>query len=274
MKNYLSACWFVASVGALLACSDGGTTDDGTANAGGGGGGNSIEEMSAKEYYSKFVHPELVQSCGTCHSAEVPCVPRFMRDNIDASYDALRSTPGVVVYKDDSTLIHHGAHTGPALSAGQEELVVTWLDKERPDEPEGDTFLSAVEAFGDCMNFDVDYMDPVVGFYLVPFQQTNSGPCYSCHATGEAGTWLGTNESESFEKNRRLPFIKRLVKATFDENGHFLDLTPSNRYVDKLLTANQCGSLHPAGAFDDDKANAITEYVNRTRDRWLAGTCE
>jgi hypothetical protein len=272
IKTLLSCC-FIASLGALSACSDG-ETSDGAQGTGGQGGGSSIDDLSAKEFYLKFVHAELTESCGTCHANEVPCVPRFMRETGDAAYESLHQAGGLVVYRDDSNLIQHGAHTGPALTASQEELVIQWLDKERPEEPAGDTQLSALVDFGECMNFEEDYMDPVVGFYLVPFQQTNNGPCYSCHSTGEAGTWLGNNESECFEKNSQLPFIKRLVTAQFDEAGHFADLLPSNRLVDKVLTANQCGSIHPAGDFDTEKANALTEYVNRTRDRWLAGTCE
>src|SRR5690606_26914626 len=134
---------------------------------------------------------------------------------------------------------YHGAHTGPALTEFQESLVRQWLDKEFQDDtdPPKPTLGEALVEIGNCMT-EADFNTYQV--YLLAYQQSDQGPCGSCHRTGEAGTWIGYNEEEMYDKNTRLPWIKRLVAPAYDGDNRFVDLVPSNRFVDKVENANAC----------------------------------
>ena len=248
------------------ACS--GDPDPGCA-AGAGATGEPGEPLSAREFFIEEVFPELGKNCAICHAPGDECAPPFMRTTAEASYDELKAYSGLVVHPGNSNLIHYGAHTGPALTVTLEELVTEWLTLERPDPPSGKTQLQALDEFGPCMDFD-NFM--TTGFYKMAYQQTDAGPCGSCHKTGEAGTWLGYNQDEMFAKNQKRPWIKRLVKADFDPDGNFKDLLPSPRLVEKV--ENNCGSPHPRALVEDPNKLAITEYFQTTHQAWMAGDCE
>lgn len=250
---------------AAAACS--GDTDQSSA-AGAGGGGGEGAALSPREFFIKEVFPELGKNCATCHTPGDECAPPFMRTTAEASYDDLKAFGGLVVHPENSNLIHHGAHTGPALTATLEELVTEWLKLEHPGEPVGKTQVQALEEFGPCMTLE---SFTTTGFYKMAYQQTDAGPCGGCHKTGEAGTWLGYNQEEMFAKNREQPWIKRLVKATFDGEGNFQDLVPSTRLVDKVEV--NCGSPHPSALVLDPNKLAISEYFTATHTAWMAGDC-
>jgi len=260
----------------LIACgggADGETeTDPGTGGGGGEGGGSATDNLTADEYYREVVHPELAVSCVSCHSSGDPCIPQFMQESAKASYDALRAEPSLLTHPENSDLILHGAHTGPALSRVQEEIVTIWLDKERPEPLEGESVFDQFAEFGDCMDTD-DYL--AAELYKWAYQQTNAGPCGGCHRTGEAGTWLSYNQEETFFKNAQLPWIKRMVRAEYDGNGNFVDLVASDRFVTKIEQANQCGD-HPAANLDSqpERKQAVTTFVSLTKARWEAGKCD
>jgi hypothetical protein len=240
---------------------------------GGGGGGTPADKLSARDFYLQFVHTELDLTCGICHAAEDPCVPTFMAETAEGSYLVLKDAEGVVTHSDNSNLIYHGAHTGPALTEFQEDLVRQWLDKEfaDDDDPPSPTLSEALLEIGDCMQ-EADFMDNKV--YLLAYQQSNQGPCGSCHRTGEAGTWIGYNEQEMYDKNTRLPWIKRLVKPSYDGDNRFNDLVPSHRFVEKVESASACNTPHASGLIDVDIATSIDAYVTASLDRWRSGTCE
>jgi hypothetical protein len=261
---------------ALVACGGSETETQPVDNTGGGGaggegGGVNTDDLTAEEYYKEVVHPELVASCGICHAADTDCTPQFMAETAGPSYSKLKETTGLVTHPDNSNLIIHGAHTGPALTVTQEEFVTEWLSREHPAPPEGPSVHEALDEFGACMLFD-EFMSSEL--YKLPYQQTDAGPCGSCHRTGEAGTWLGYNEMETFAKNTQLPWIKRLVRPVYDGAGNFVDLEPSNRFVDKVENSNACGSVHPAALVSTENKEAIKNYVNLTKARWESGNCE
>jgi hypothetical protein len=252
----------------LFAAACSGGTDPGTA-AGAGGGGGEGPALSPREFFAKEVFPELGKNCAICHTPGDECAPPFMTTTAEGSYEDLKAFGGLVVHPDNSNLIHHGAHTGPALTATLEDLVTEWLLLEHPDAPAGRTQIQALDEFGPCMTFD-SFM--TTGFYKMAYQQTDAGPCGGCHKTGEAGTWLGYNQEEMFAKNQKRPWIKRLVKATFDGEGNFQDLIPSTRLIDKVEI--NCGSPHPSALILDPNKLAISEYFDTTHQAWMAGTCE
>lgn len=251
---------------AAAACS--GSTDPG-AVAGSSGAGGDGPALTPREFFIKEVFPELGKNCAICHAPGDECAPPFMRTTPEGSYDELKAYGGLVVHAEDSNLIHYGAHTGPALTATLEELVIEWLTLERPEPPTGKTQLQALDEFGPCMTFE---SFTTTGFYKMAYQQTDAGPCGSCHKTGEAGTWLGYNQEEMFAKNKERPWIKRLVKATFDPEGNFQDLAVSKRLIDKVEI--NCGSPHPSASVYDENVIAINEYFATTHQAWTTGNCE
>jgi hypothetical protein len=236
-------------------------------NAGGGGG----DSLSAKEYYLDQVHPELVQSCAICHKSSADCTPKLMADDGALSYDVLRSVAGMVAHADNSNLIHHGAHTGPALTLAQETIVREWLSREYPDKPSKRSQVEALAYLGLCMRL-ADFEE--TGVYKLAYQQTQFGPCGACHKTGEAGTWIGYNAEEMFSKNTQRPWIKRLVHPHFDSNGEFTEFKPSNRFIDKPELANQCGSAHPSALIPAKLEQSLNDYVKLTQARYDEGKCE
>jgi hypothetical protein len=229
-------------------------------------------DLSAREFFIKKVAPEMAESCEACH-AEVDdgCTPIFLSKSPEASYNALREYPngGLVLHPQDSNLLLHGAHTGPAFSQSQHALVVEWLEKEVPVLPEKSQ-EQALKEFGDCMDFDV-FDDS--GVHFLAYQQSAAGgPCGGCHLAGIGGTWISFNKSEMFDFNTTLPWVKRWVKADFD-GGNFVGLSPSNRLIEKPELATACGDRHVTADVTAANEDAIQVFVNVTLDAWRAGTC-
>jgi cytochrome c553 len=228
------------------------------------------EQLDARAYYEKKVHPELVVTCASCHKTTADCTPPFMAEDAASSYELLREHHGLVTWADDSNLVHHGAHTGPALTGVQEKLVREWLALERPGAPEHLTQIDALVDLGDSMQLE-DFENTEI--WKLAYQQTEFGPCGSCHKTGEAGTWIGYNVQEMFDKSTKLPYIKRLVHPVYDEaTSHFVRFEPSERYVFKTELANKCGSAHPLAAIPALMENAIHTFVTCSLERFTDGT--
>ena len=235
----------------------------------GGAGGLNTDDLTPQEFYVQVVHPELDASCGGCHAFTAPCVPTFMADTAEASYQALKQHTGLVTASPNSNLIYHGAHNGPALTLPQEELVQEWLDREFPDGATGKTLKASLIEFGDCMtreDFDLYEVS------LLAYQQTADGPCGSCHRTGEAGTWIGYNDDETFTKNTRIPWIKRLVEPVYEGN-EFVDLAASKRFVKKVEEAGLCESSHPAALVPAQIEQNLDDYFAATHNRWANNAC-
>jgi hypothetical protein len=186
------------------------------------------------------------------------------------TYELMKQVSGLVVPPDSSNLRLYGAHTGPALTGTQDELVVNWLKKEFPEDTGQNSQAAALDALGACMSQE-DF--ETSGAAAFPYQQTSdAGPCGACHKTGEAGTWLGFNADEMFDRNTKLPYIKRLVRAQFDGTT-FVDLVPSTRLFDKPEFAAQCGDRHPQGIIDPPKRVAMEEYISLSIEAWHSGNC-
>ena len=245
--------------------------DDGNTNVG-GSGGDPIDALSARDFYLQFVHNEIDAVCGVCHQSSEGCVPKFMAETAEGSYQVLKDYEGLVTHAVNSNLLYHGAHTGPALTEFQDELIVRWLEKEfaNDDDPPSPTLDEALQEIGNCME-EQDFETEEV--YLLAYQQSEHGPCGSCHRTGEAGTWIGFQEQEMYDKNSQLPFIKRLVKPTYDGDNRFDGLVPSNRFVEKVESATTCGSPHAGAQVPADMEARINNYVGASLDRWRAGAC-
>lgn len=250
-----------------------GTTGSGTTTGGG---------TDAHSMFVDTVYPSIAPTCGSCHAQTGTGAPTWMTANAEGSYTAITGfTPSMIAVPDNSTLVQHGAHTGPALTPAQVGIVSDWLLKEveerglvggDPTEPAGLTLAEALEEFANCMSID-DWN--ATGMDNLPMAQTgNAGPCSSCHNAGDGGTWLSLNVDETFAKNREFPYIKRLVTGTVAADGSFDDLAAARRFIEK--GQEPCGenqNCHPSYSMPPGMVTAVETFVQLTLDRWHADQC-
>ncbi len=269
----------------------GGGSSDGAGSSTGGssdGGstGTSNPQGGAKDFFVKTVFPSLSTTCNSCHDDpdNTTGAPQFLGDNGNAAYTAIEGyTPALIAIPENSLLIQHGAHTGPALETDQIDIVSEWLQMEADergltgggeDPPSGPTLQEALQGFADCMSYD-DWM--ATGMNTIATTQTQYGNCNSCHASGEAGAWLSLNDQQMFEMNRQFPYIKRLVSGTVDEQGAFAGLVAARRFQNKGLEAESCNeqidNCHPVFSLPPAKSQAIDDFVSLTIQKYEDGGC-
>ncbi len=247
--------------------------------------------QGAKQLFIDTVYPSLQGTCASCHATGAKSAPLYLSPaGADASYGVIEVHPGIIAIPDNSILLLHGPHTGPALLPAQKDLVTTWLTaeaKERNLVGGGGsagaptmTLAQALTEFGNCMSY-TDWT--TTGMNHLAQQETGgSGSCTGCHNQGEAGNYLNLlDDPGTFTKNRSYPYIKRLVTGTVDMNGGFKDLAPSNREIDKGAEGAICVpgpgiichppyTLPPTG---QGSAKSVTDFVNKTLTNWRAKTC-
>jgi hypothetical protein len=199
----------------------------------------------------------------------------------------------LIAIPDNSELLLHGEHTGPALSKTQELLIRDWLElevEERGLAVAGaggtgsgstgtgsvptKTVAEALEEWGNCMSLD-DWTQ--TGMDTLNNQQTvGSGPCNGCHSTGQAGSFLSDNTVDTFEANRKKPYMLKLVIGSVSSDGGFQDLVPAKRFIEKgsggcsLEDKTLC---HPVYALQTSALNAVNNFFAKTKTRYDAGPC-
>jgi len=281
--------YIVVTAAALVSCSgetvNGKPTEANSESAGQSGGSfdpssnapgpcGELVPAPGLQFYASDVHSELLAACGSCHdgSSQDGCAaPMFMASDAKASYEAMTAYGGLVVHLDDSNLVLHGEHGGPALTSAQQQLVQAWLDIERPTPPPGKTQRVALAELGGCMSYDTFESSGLAG---LAYQSTASGDtCGSCHEAGVGGTWISSNAREMFAQTTQLPWIKRLVDAVFDCEGHFEDFAPSNRLIDKAELATSCGYFHPAADIVIANEVAVAMFTDESLTAWRSGSC-
>jgi hypothetical protein len=241
----------------------------------------------AKEFYLSTIDPELTKTCSGCHAAGVNGAPVFLGSSAEASYNALDNYGGLVVAPDNSLLVLHGAHTGPALTVADKTDVITWLTMEAEERGltigtttgtttgggvTATTLTSALADYAACMDINdwtTNNLDQ-----LCNAQTLNAGPCKGCHAQGDAGNWLSGNTQETFDMNKKFPYIKRQVSGTVDDVGNFKDLVASNRFVQKGAEPCQPNTnCHPAYVLPPTLKTGINNFVAKTIDKWHNKLC-
>jgi hypothetical protein len=244
-----------------------------------GGGGE------AKAMFISNVFPAISTDCGSCHTTGESGAPVFLGASAEASYTAITSyTPTLIAVPENSNLVLHGVHTGPALTGDQEGVVSAWLQKEaeerglaggNPDDPPvGKTLDQALDEFANCMDL-TEWSEQLEN--LPRADTANAGECSGCHTSGDGGAFLSLNVEETFQMNQQFPYIKRLVTGTVDENGAFATLIPSNRFINKGLEAQSCDpgtqNCHPTYNLPPGMKTAVETVVNNTLDRWMNNQC-
>ena len=252
-----------------------------------GVGGNPGSQ--AKEYYLSIVDSELVGTCASCHASGQNGAPIFMGSNPNASYNSLDQYGGLVVAPENSLLILHGAHSGPALAAATKADVLTWLTMEAEERgltvgsgsggagagggaPTATTLKQALDEYGACMDITDWTANGLDKLYNA--QTLNYGPCGGCHNSGDGGMWASPNTQETFDKNGDFPYIKRQITGTVDGDGNFKDLIASNRFIQKgsepCMPNTNC---HPAFVLPPNLKTGVENFVQKTIDKWHSKQC-
>jgi hypothetical protein len=253
---------------ALVACGSKGSGD---------GGGDGGADQARQMFVSK-VYPAIQPTCAKCHATGDRGAPVFLAANADGSYNAITGSPGLVAPPDQSPLVQHGIHSGPALTPDQGQVVSDWLTLEASLRNLGDpgrpaNLRAAFKAFGACM----DYKEwKQLGLDQLSATQTdNSGQCLSCHNQGQASTWLSADPGQTFTKMTQFPYVQRLVVGTVNASGAFDTITDSRRLIDKGTEAQQPQSnSHPRFSLSSTMAANLTQFVQDTISNMNANRCQ
>lgn len=272
--------------GAGATTGDGGSNDGGSPSDG-GSTGNVTPQGGAHDKFVNEVYPAIQTDCGSCHDNGANGAPIFMVPaNAEASYTSIIGfSPTLIAIPENSNLVLHGEHTGPALTPAQDSLVRAWLQLEADErglvggvdepEPTGPTLQEALEGFSDCMSYD-DWM--LTGMNTIAASQTTAGDCNGCHNLGDGGFAANKiNDQAMFDMTRNFPFIKKLVSGTVDETGAFAGLVPALRIMNKGIEAQSCNpdldNCHPTYSLPPQKAQAVDDFVSLTMEHYEAGGC-
>ncbi|MEP7121824.1 MAG: cytochrome c [Byssovorax sp.] len=265
----------------------GGSETSAETSVGVGGAGGGMVGGQAKAYYIANIDSQLNATCASCHASGQNGAPIFMGMNPEASYNALDQHGGLVVAPENSLMLLHGAHTGPALTAAEKTDVTTWLTMEANERglstgggmggadggaPSAITLKQALDEYGACMDI-TDWTDNKLDT-LYNAQTLNYGPCGGCHGNGDGGNWLSSNKQETFDMNKKFPYIKRQITGTVDADGNFKDLIASNRWIQKGSEPCQPNTnCHPAYVLPPTLKTGVETFVSKTLDKWHNKTC-
>lgn len=272
------------SGGAASSSSSGSSTD-----VGGAGGAPDEASPQGKEYYLSIVDAELVAGCSTCHASGQNSTPVFLGSDGEASYESLIQYGGLVVAPDNSLLVLHGAHTGPAPTESVKNDLITWLTIEAQDRgllppsdgvttgvgggaPTAMTLKQALDDYSACMDMSDWKSNGLDKLYSA--QTAKTGPCGGCHSAGDGGNWLSSNAQETFDMNKKFPYIKRQITGTVDGDGNFKDLIASKRFLQKGGEPCQPNTIcHPAYDLSQSLKTGIDSFVAKTLDKWRNKQC-
>lgn len=267
---------------------EGGSGEAGSGEAGSGSGGSGSSVQTARDYYIKELHPSMVQTCGSCHTALADLAPGWMDGDPVASYELTKTYPGVIV--DDpatSSIIVKPAHEGPAFTDVQKGLVGKWINMELDEKgTTGSSMGSGMmtetpvtiqdlfDKFANCMDYDLWVG---AGMDKLPLQQTqDAGACLACHNQGLGGAFLSVDPKETFENSKKFPYIMRLVSPMYEGNTP-KDLMASLRFQQKgtepCANQNNPDICHPKYALTPENVAALEKFQSQTLQKFHDGGC-
>lgn len=276
----------VSSAAAAASCSSEASTDSQPVDP-------ESREISPKDYFLQNVYPRIgaVSACAGCHQqAPSPCSSSscfFIGADGPATYALVEKTVGYIAAPQKSPLLIY-QHKDPTsrqdprskLTGDQANVIGIWLGMEANARhlpgaaPKARNLQDAYDQFAKCMNFDLFVG---TGLSNLPFAQTDfDGPCTGCHSKGQAGIWLASDPTLTFESMKRFPYIQKWVVGRVDSKGNFKELVPSGRIVDKASEPCPPGAegCHPQYGLSDQMAGSIERFVGLTLQNLAAGTCE
>lgn len=248
-------------------------------------------ESAARMFYVSDVHPLLSASCTTCHATGASNAPMFMDTVAEKSYDKMDLYSGLIVAPENSQLLLHGQHTGPALKANEKDTVTHWLTMEATERGGGagsssstgggatmtlEQWLAQVGKCMDINDWKTNKLDQL------PKAQTYSqGPCGACHSVGEGGNYLDTlDPTTTFAMQQQMPYVKRWFTPKYD-GGQVSGLLPNPRNYQKGIDLGQTpcdpkvpGAIcHPNYLLDPVLKTGIDNFINLTLTRMANKAC-
>lgn len=255
---------------------------------GGSGGDEPGDGASAEELYLAL-NDQQIAECGACHMGanldDTTTGPDYLGPDRASSYATILEykswvdgSPIVGNSPENSKLLLHGVHAGPALSDGLKDKMSEWIiaqaeedgvappdddgdiDPPDPDEPPTaeppDTLVEALTLFANCMTYE-DF--EATNFENVADQNTAEGQCYGCHSAGTGGSFLSANNIEFYTQQRNMPYILKFVTGTVNTDGSFSDLIISGRYE---LKRDDNG--HPNYIMAEERLQSIQNFFDLT----------
>lgn len=259
----------------------------GETGSGAGPSTGSSSGQSAEAFFKSQVHPLMQAQCATCHAMDQQVGTQWLEVDPDDAYANLKAFPGMVNAPDCALLITHtkGVHSGVPFTTDAEPTVIEWLQMEATESGlscgsggGGETGAleacqAALDSFADCMSFA--YWE-VSGAYDVANQNTDSGPCFSCHTSGMGGAYLSQDSLDTFHAHKDDPyFLIKIVRCGIS-GGEFQGLQPALRYDNKGIEPcnNPSGNCHPDYVLTPERSDAVQMFVEDTYEASINGTCE
>lgn len=242
--------------------------------------GSSSATSDAEKIYTDKVHPSLAATCKECHATGKNGAPVFLGESAESSYVAIEGFPGLISAPNVSPIVQKGAHSGPALTQTQTDLVTLWLKAEVTSRKLGadpgvpKNLRAAFKAFGACMDFD-RWKELKLNTVATTDTENNQGKCYSCHNHGEASMYWSQDADDTFAHLREFPYVQRLVVGTVKDDGSFESIEASRRILDKGTEAQQPQSnAHPRFSLSSELAGNLNTYVLETISNMAANRCQ
>ena len=256
--------------------------------SGGGGGGGGGGGASAESLYLAL-NDQQIAECGACHVGanldDTTTGPDYLGSDKAASYTTIRAykswvdgSPIVGNSPENSKLLLHGVHAGPAMSDSLKDKVSEWItqqavedgiappddegdiDPPDPEEPPTaeppDTLVEALTLFANCMTY-TDF--EATNFENVADQNTAEGQCYGCHSAGTGGNFMSANNIDFYTMQRNMPYILKFVTGTVNTDGSFSDLIISGRYEMK-----RDDNGHPNYIMAEERLQSIQNFFDLT----------
>lgn len=135
-----------------------------------------------------------------------------------------------------------------------------------PTEESTDVCATAIAQAQACMAWETfDELD----LPLLAYQQTEQGPCGSCHRADETCGWIGYDEAELFaEWSTRVCLGTQLFDCSVA--GSRVQVSPSGFLIDYPETS---GTTHPSAALPMEMRDALRVFLEDAITRQQNGGC-
>jgi hypothetical protein len=120
--------------------------------------------------------------------------------------------------------------------------------------------------FAKCMT-QADYTAATMNDIQNQDTSGDAGPCYTCHATG-LYVYLSKDATKNFAMMKVDPTLGKFAAATFNADGSFKDIVPSNRIADRGSAPG-----HPSYVLSATRTQSLTTFFNSTYTHYKAGNC-
>jgi len=287
-----------------------GSTVASTSSASSTASSSTPSNLSAPEqYFINSVYPQITMdqgpsdpSCSSCHATGTLGAPTFLAGaNAEAVYMTITTwtMPVLITIPNNSMLVLHGAHEGPALNAAQTTVVTQWLTMEAAARNINPTPTKTVEseltAVAQCMTLaNFTAQGPAVDGNTAAASdlgsdndtadyQGNQSPCNTCHAAGDGGFAANSDPQMMLTMIQSdITYVKKWITGTVDMNGNFSGLVASNAIqtlVDESQTCANQGECHPKVNLNLDPTtsptlSAINYFVQQTLTLYNNNECQ